>query len=815
MTMDRFKLQNLAIRSKIRAIILLTSVAALLLAGAGFVIYQRLTLRSQMLRDTRIQASIIAENCRASLTFGDAQDANDVLGSLKSNSSVVLARLLNLEEDIFAEYTKEGTPEDIQMLHCRDKNFRFQGGYLAVSQVINVNGRPGGYLHMLSNLSQLDMVLRQNVVIVSILILLLSTVAYITSGRLEKGISNPILRLAKTAKGIVSSGAYAECDIQHGNDEIGVLIDSFNTMISNLSKSTTSIENLNAEIQERIRTEASLKEAKEQAEAANIAKSQFLANMSHEIRTPMNGILGMVDLALDELGEGLARRHLKTASKSAKTLLDIINDILDISKIEAGKLDVEIIECSLKELLSYVDSNLSYLAREKEIDFAVKLQTKVPVEIKTDPTRLRQCLLNLASNAIKFTEAGGSVTLNISLEDVEDVPCLRLDVVDTGIGIPMEKQKNIFGTFSQVDASTTRKFGGTGLGLAITKQLAGLLGGDLTLESQVGRGSTFSLLIPVNVAADTSDMMEGSAWKQAVTELTLSSDRLSGRVLVAEDDPVNQVTIQFILEKFGLEVAIVDDGREALDKATSEPFDLILTDIQMPNMSGCEATKRLRQQNYTLPIIALTANVMKEDVDSYIAVGCNECLHKPVDRAQLYETLSRYLPIKDGTEVDTPESSPAQVDKTPESVSDANTSERPQAEAPVRSEDDMPIDWQDLINRVKNEALVEKIVAVFLDQYPAKIECLGQVVRVGHADDVRAQAHGLKGAAASMGAKCLSQACYQLERAGKDGNVQVFAELFENIQTEFSSLTAFVSQDNWIDLAKQNSAKEHVEQPCP
>ena len=323
--------------------------------------------------------------------------------------------------------------------------------------------------------------------------------------------------------------------------------------------------------------------------------------------------------------------------------MNIINDILDISKIEAGKLDVEIIDCSLKELLCYIDFSISHITREKGIDFDVVLKTEVPVDIKTDPTRLRQCLLNLSTNAIKFTESG-SVKINISLEDREDVPFMRFDVVDTGIGIPADKLEDVFDNFSQADASTTRKFGGTGLGLAITKELAGLLGGDLTLTSKEEKGSTFSLAIPVNIDVSSCEMMNGLEWKQAVEEIdTASSARFTGRVLVAEDDPINQIVVRKILEKTGLEVTIANDGVEAVDKATSERYDLILMDMQMPNMDGCEATRRLRGQKYTLPIVALTANVMKNDIEECLNAGCDEFQAKPIDRNSLFATLSKYL----------------------------------------------------------------------------------------------------------------------------------------------------------------------------
>ena len=574
-----------------------------------------------------------------------------------------------------------------------------------------------------------------------------------------------------------------------------------------LKQAKEEAEELNGQLME---TTARANDMTAQAEMANSSKSRFLANMSHEIRTPMNGVLGMIDLVLDELGEGQPRKYLKTASKSAKSLLNIINDILDISKIEAGKLDVEIIDCSVKELLCYIDSSISHITREKGIDFDVVLKTEVPVDIKTDPTRLRQCLLNLSTNAIKFTESG-FVKINISLEDREDVPFVRFDVVDTGIGIPADKQEGIFDNFTQADASTTRKFGGTGLGLAITKELAGLLGGDLALTSEEGKGSTFSIAIPVNVDVNSSEMMNGPEWKQPVEEIDIaSSARFTGRILVAEDDPVNQMTVKAILEKTGLEVTIVNNGVEAIDKATSEQYDLILMDMQMPKMGGCEATRRLRKQNCTLPIIALTANVMKSDIEKCFDAGCNEFQAKPIDRAGLFGTIAKYLQPGDTALSEEIESAREQVDKLTELASGSVSLQN------ERRTDEEVIDWVELTARVSDDVeLVEKMITVFLDTTTERIRSLEQIKESGTPEEVRLLTHSLKGAAANMGAKPLTETALKLETAARQGDLPKFGLLLEDIKKEFTKFKIFVSQPDWMEIAKQSGSdkskrKDHI-----
>ena len=382
-----------------------------------------------------------------------------------------------------------------------------------------------------------------------------------------------------------------------------------------------------------------------QAEEANKAKSQFLANMSHEIRTPMSSMKNMIELVLDANNVNKEDTDfLSTAKRSAENLLELINDILDVSKIEAGRLDIEMIFCDIREVLASV-LNLHMRAKDKGLDFNIVFKTTVPQQIKTDPTRLIQCLINLVGNAIKFTRAG-SVTIEVSLHGDARNPLIHFEVTDTGIGIPHDKQQHIFGAFSQADSSTTRQFGGSGLGLTITKQLAALLGGDLTLTSYVGKGSTFTLVVPVHVDIATSKMLKRFDWEETGKQgnkHSISDYKLSGHILVAEDDLANQKGIKAILTRGGLDVEIACNGLEAVDKATAGSFDLILMDMQMPKMNGYEATRTLREKQNTLPIIALTANAMKGDVDKCIEAGCDNFLSKPVDVAKLFELLGTYL----------------------------------------------------------------------------------------------------------------------------------------------------------------------------
>ncbi len=413
------------------------------------------------------------------------------------------------------------------------------------------------------------------------------------------------------------------------------------------AQSVTAVSAIVQDITDRKETERRLQQSEAVALAASQSKSEFLANMSHEIRTPMAAILGYADVLLGHLKDPDNRNCVLIMKRNGEHLLELINDILDLSRIEAGKLDVEPEPCPLPQLVADIQSLMQVRAGEKKVKFEVEFEGRVPREILTDATRLRQVLINLIGNAIKFTDEG-EVRLKVKFVAEVNPPMVEFAIVDTGIGISPEQQQRLFKPFSQGDSSVTRQYGGSGLGLAISQRLVQMLDGTMELESEPGEGSTFYVRLPVD-SMDEIELVKPDLVirRSEPEELLAELPKLGCRVLVVDDRRDVRHISQHFLEKAGAKVATAEDGQQGIDatiaaRDAGQPFDLIVMDMQMPNVDGLQATAQLRSAGIEWPIVALTADAMKGDRDKCLNGGCDDYLSKPIDHAKLVNMVAKY-----------------------------------------------------------------------------------------------------------------------------------------------------------------------------
>jgi signal transduction histidine kinase/CheY-like chemotaxis protein len=653
-------LQNLSIKRKLTLITMLTSSLALILSSASFLIYDLVSFRHLLSQDLMTQAQIIGYNSAGAMAFKDEPAATATLSALTAKEDIVTAVLYKPDGNIFAHYSRGNTALPAYLpSHLQEQGYRFKGGYLEVFHDVTLNGERLGTLYLQSDLRQWSQRARRYANILIIFVLISGLFAFFVSSKLQGFISRPILHLEDTMRMVSANKNYGVRAVKTYGDEIGRLIDGFNTMLAEIQQRDTVLQSTNGELKTRTQeleeeifhrkqTQEELLNAKHAAEEANRAKSTFLANMSHELRTPLNAIIGYSEMLEEETrdsGKVENVQDLKKIQAAGKHLLALINDVLDLSKIEAGKMGLHLESFDVAQVIDEMVTTLQPAAAKNANSIRVHLEENVGV-MRADITKVRQILFNLLSNACKFTDHG-TITLNVGQIKVEGKNWIQFQVSDTGIGISAKQKENLFQEFAQADASIARKYGGTGLGLAITHRFVQLMKGKISVESEAGQGATFTVQLPANVVVETTESAPSEGMSKASATLPEAKTHLD-TILVIDDDPSVRDLMSRFLTKLDFHVVAAANGEEGFRLAKQLRPLLITLDVVMPECDGWTVLNRLKNDRDLAEIPVIMVTVVDNEARG-LDLGASNYLIKPVQRDRLAVLVEKHRVARSST----------------------------------------------------------------------------------------------------------------------------------------------------------------------